>query len=163
MTETTNTDENGAESSKNISTLREMALRGDDYREKMEFEYYGLSGDLYLRPLVDDEFLPIAAFLEDRLDIDPEQAQEKINEAESGTDSIDMAETDEEFIQIMQTAAAMGIDRTQGIAEGESKEDVEMLVSKLQSGKSLIIAERVLDMSSDAENAEKFRRDGGGE
>ena len=67
-------DTEAEESSVNLSKLREMALLGDEYRECIEdFTYYGLSGDLYVRPLTDPEFLPIAAFLEDRLDIDSDR------------------------------------------------------------------------------------------
>lgn len=151
------------ESDVNLSRLREMALRGDDYRDVIEFSYYGLEGDLYVRPLTDEEFLPIAAFLEDRLDLDPEEAQEALEEGKDDDGTIDPSQFDEEFVQIMHSAAKMGIDTTQGIAEGEDEEGVGEIVKMLQGGKSLIIAERVLEISSDADKAEQFRRDGGGE
>jgi hypothetical protein len=158
----TETDDETENSDVNISRLREMAIRGDDYRSTINFSYYGLDGELYVRPLVDDEFLPIAAFLENRLDMDEEEAKKAL---ENGKDddggNIDASQFDEEFIAIMQKTAAMGIDRTQGIAEGEDEEGVKEIVQMLQGGKSLIVAERVLEISSDAEKAEAFRRDGG--
>jgi len=40
---------------------------------------------------------------------------------------------------------------------------VKEIVKMLQGGKSLVIAERVLEISSDADKAQTFRRDGGGE
>jgi len=147
----------------NISRLREMAVKGHQYRAEMDFSYYDMEGTLYLRPLTDEEFLPIAAFLEDRLDLDPEEAQEKLEEGKADDDSIDPSQFDEDFVDIMQEAAAKGIDSTQGIAEGEDDEGVKEIVSMLQGGKSLEIAERVLEISSDAEKAEAFRRDGGSE
>jgi hypothetical protein len=164
-----------SEPSVNISKLREMALRGDEYRECIEdFTYYGLSGDLYVRPLTDPEFLPIAAFLEDRLDIDADEAQEMLEEEKDVEEGeIDPTQFDEEFVYIMAQAAVKGIDRTQGIAQGETEEGIREIFGVagnsgqegmgLQGGKTLFIAERVLSISSDAESAESFRRDGGSE
>lgn len=160
------TEEDTAEDSSNanISKLREMALRGDDYRETIDFEYYGEEGELIVRPLTDEEFLPIAAFLEDRLDLDPEEAQEALEEGKDEEDNtIDPGQFDEDFVAIMHEAAIFGIDTTDGIAEGEDEEGVTEIVKMLQGGKSLIIAERVLEISSDADKAEQFRRDGGSE
>jgi len=168
-------DTEAEESSVNLSKLREMALRGDEYRECIEdFTYYGLSGDLYFRPLTDPEFLPIAAFLEDRLDIDAGEAQEMLEEEKDVEEGeIDATQFDEEFVYIMAQAAVKGIDRTQGIAQGETEEGIREIFGVagnsgqegmgLQGGKTLFIAERVLSISSDAESAESFRRDGGGE
>lgn len=157
----------------NISKLREMALRGDSYREEMDFVYYGLEGTLFLQPLADPQFLPIAAMLESRLDIDPDEAQEMLEEGEDPEDgTIDPSQFDEEFVLIMGEAALMGIDRTQGIAEGETERGVREILGLtdnredgigLQGGKTLKIAERVLNISSNAEDAKSFRRDGGGE
>lgn len=147
----------------NISTLREMALRGDDFRDVINFSYYGLEGDLYVRPLNDLEFIPIAGFLEDRLGLDPEEAQEQLEEGKDAEGEIDPEQFDDDFVKIMHEAAVLGIDTTQGIAEGEDEEGVKEIVKMLQGGKSLVIAERVLEISSDAEKAESFRRDGGSE
>jgi hypothetical protein len=160
MTENKNTDES---SDTNISRLREMALRGDEFRDVIDFTYYDMEGELYVRPLVDEEFLPIAAFLESRLDMDAEEAQEALEEGKDDEGNIDPEQFDEDFVEIMHEAAALGIDAAQGIAEGEDEEGVKEIVSMLQGGKSLVIAERVLEISSDADKAETFRRDGGGE
>jgi hypothetical protein len=162
---TENTDEDADKSStENLTKLREMALRGDDYREVIDFSYYGLEGELYVRPLNDLEFLPIAAFLEDRMDMDVDEAQEALEEGKDEVDdTIDPGQFDEDFVGIMHEAAKLGIDRKQGIAAGEDKEGISEIVEMLQGGKSLIIAEQVLEISSNADKAEKFRRDGGGE
>lgn len=160
MSETTESETD--DSNVNVSKLREMAIRGRDYRETIDFEYYDMEGELYVRPLTDEEFLPIAAFLEDRLDMDAEDAQEALEEEKDEVDdSIDPSQFDEEFVEIMHEAAKLGIDTEQGIAEGEDDEGVEEIVKMLQGGKSLVIAEKVLEISSDAEDAEAFRRDGG--
>lgn len=159
-----NTESEESSDSPNISRLREMALRGDQFRDSIEFTYYDMEGELFVRPLTDTEFLPIAAFLEDRLDLDPEEAQEALEEGKDEEDgTIDPAQFDEDFVEIMHSAAILGIDTEQGIAEGEDDDGVEEIIKMLQGGKSLIVAERVLEISSDAESAESFRRDGGGE
>ncbi len=155
--------EQAENSDTNLSRLREMAIRGDQFRDTIDFTYYDMEGELYVRPLTDEEFLPIAAFLENRLDIDAEEAKEQLEEGKDEDDYIDPGQFDEDFVEIMHSAAVLGIDTTQGIAEGEDREGVEEIVSMLQGGKSLIIAERVLEISSDAESAETFRRDGGSE
>ena len=157
----------------NISRLRQMAVRGDDYRDTMDFNYYGEEGELWVRPLTDDEFLPIATFLESRLDIDPEEAQKAIEEErEASGGEINPEDFDREFVDIMKEAAVFGIATDGGIAEGETEQGIREIVGAtdneednigLQGGKTLLIAERVLEISSDAESAKSFRRDGGGE
>jgi hypothetical protein len=160
-----------ADDSPNISRLRQMAIKGDEYREAIDFTYYGMEGELYIRPLTDEEFLPIAAFLEDRLDIDPEEAQEKLEDGHDEDDNtIDPGQFDDEFVAIMKEAAVMGIDTESGLAAGETEEGVREILGAtdgdedigLQGGKTLVIAEKVLEVSSDADSAEAFRRDGGG-
>jgi hypothetical protein len=147
----------------NMSRLREMAVRGNQYREELTFDYFGEELHLFVKPLTDKQFLPIAAFLEDRLDIDPEEAQEAIEEEKDPDGGIDPSNFDEEFVEIMQEAAVMGVDTEQGDAEGEDEEGLRETIAMLQGGSSLIIAEKVLEISSDAESAESFRRDGGSE
>lgn len=165
MSEPTDTTTESTDNDQNVSRLREMAVRGKNYREPLEFDYYGETIELYVRPLADKEFLPIAAFLEDKLDIDPEEAREAIEEEreESDDDGIDPSAFDAEFVEIMHEAAVMGIDTEQGDAEGEDEAGVREIIEMLQGGVTLIIAEKVLELSSDAEAAESFRRDGGGE
>lgn len=153
----------------NVSKLRELAVRGKDYREPFEVEYYGEAATFDLRPLVDIEFLPIAAFLEDKLDLDAEEAQEMVEEERDEEGNVDASNFDMEFVEIMQSAAIQGLtgstkDEADDVAEWqEQKEEIAAQVESLQGGKSLEIAERVLDISSDAESAKSFRRDGGGE
>jgi hypothetical protein len=87
--------------------------------------------------------------------------------------SIDPSQFDEKFVYIMAEAAVKGIDRTQGIAAGETEEGIREIFGVagenqdegmgLQGGKTLFIAERVLSISSDAESAKSFRRDGSSE
>ncbi|UBF21387.1 tail assembly chaperone [Halorubrum virus HRTV-21] len=144
MADETDNDSNDV----NISKLRELALRGKNYREEFETNYLGETLTLYLKPLTDLEFLPIAAFLEEKLDMDTEEAKERIEEErEAGDDdSIDITNFDKEFVGIMQEAAAKGVDNTQGDAEGLDDELVLETIRDLIGGKSIEIAERVLDI-----------------
>lgn len=166
---TESTDSN----SKAPSKLREMAIRGSQYRETLELDYYDTTLEIVVRPLTDPEFLPIAAFLEEKLDIDPEDAAERIEEEREGNEGgLSAANFDDEFVEIMQEAAVMGIDTEEGDAEGEDEEGLREILGAadddesnigLQGGSTLLIAERILNLSSDAESAKSFRRDGGGE
>ena len=157
----------------NISKLRELAVRGKSYREEIDVEYYGETATFEVRPLVDVEFLPIAGFLEDKLGIEAEEAQEMVEEERDESGAVDPSNFDEEFVKIMQSASIQGITRCpksdadeEGLTEAEweaEKQEIANQIESLQGGKSLEIAERVLDISSDAESAKSFRRDGGGE
>lgn len=148
----------------NVSKLRELAVRGSKYREDFETTYYGEDLTLQLRPMTDLEFLPIAAILEDKLDMSAEDAQAEIeDEREAGEDdSIDPSNFDTEFVKVMQRAAVTGIDTEAADAEGMDEDTLKETIAMLQGGVSLKIAERALDISSNAEKAESFRRDGGG-
>ncbi|MFB6186999.1 MAG: hypothetical protein ABEI86_09070 [Halobacteriaceae archaeon] len=157
----------------NISRFREIAIRGREYRNQYDLEYLGETIELYIKPVVDLDFLPIAAILEEKFDMDTDEAKEVIEEEREagGDESIDAAEFDEEFVRLMAEVAVLGIDRTQGDVEGESEETLRGIFGisdeeeniGLIGGASLMVAEQVLEITSDADKAEKFRRDGGGE
>lgn len=146
-----------------IPKFRLMGMQGEEYREEMEFAYYAMEGVLLLKPLADPQFLPIAAALQQKMGIDAEEAQEMMEDEKDETGSIDASQFDEDFVTIMHEAATMGIARDGGIAEGMDEEGVREVVQGLQGGKSLEIAERVLDISSDPEGAESFRGERSGE
>lgn len=155
----------------NISRLREMATRGKNFREDFETTYMGEPLELRLKPVISKRFLPIAALLEDKMDMDADEAQEKLDD-EKKDGSIDPSNFDEEFISIMSELAIRGIDRDAGFAEGETEDGLREIFAisddedeniGMIGGVVLEIAERVLSISSDAEKAESFRRDGGGE
>jgi len=163
--------ENEESNDVNISTLREMATRGKNYRKDFEGDYLGDTIHLKLKPVISNRFLPIAALLEEKMDMDAEDAQENLEDAKQDG-SIDPSNFDEEFIAIMSELAVRGIDRTAGFAKDGTEEDLREIFAisdnedeniGLIGGIVLEIAEAVLSISSDAEKAESFRRDGGGE
>jgi hypothetical protein len=116
-----------------------------------------------VKPLVDKEFLPIAAKLEERTDVDHEEVQDELEDAKEDDGTIDPENFDAEFVEIMQDVCVAGIDRTAGAAEGEDEQGVRENLEKFQGGITLVIAEKILAITSDAGAAESFRRDGGGE
>jgi hypothetical protein len=171
---TDNSENADSEDNVNISRLRNLATRGKEYREDFETEYVGETMNLQLQPVISKRFLPIAAMLEDKMDMDAEEAQERLEEEkEDGDDpDIDPANFDEEFVMIMSELAVRGIDPEAGDAEGEDEDGLREIFAISDSedenigligGVVLQIAERVLSISSDADKAESFRRDGGGE
>jgi hypothetical protein len=165
MSEQTEADETEEESNEvNVSRMREMAIRGEEYREEVEIEdYYDMDVTFVVKPLVDKEFLPIAAKLEERTDVDHEEVQDELEDAKEDDGTIDPENFDAEFVEIMQDVCVAGIDRTAGAAEGEDEQGVRENLEKFQGGITLVIAEKILAITSDAGAAESFRRDGGGE
>jgi hypothetical protein len=167
----TETDETES-SDVNTSRLRGMATRGKEYREDFETEYMGETMELVLKPVISKRFLPIAALLEAKMDMDEEDAQELLEEEADEDGSIDPSNFDEEFVSIMSELAVRGIDLEAGYAEGETEDGLREIFAisddedeniGLIGGVVLEIAEAVLSISSDAEKAESFQRDGGSE
>jgi hypothetical protein len=152
----------------NLSRLREMAVRGRDYRTTNEYDYFGESMELAIGPLEDDILLPIAGMLEDRFGYDEiDEAAEEIEESRDEQGDIDPASLDEEFVHLMAQVCVHGIDTTQAAAEGETEAGLREILGiadneeeniGFRRGLTLEISQDVLNISSDAEDAEKFRR-----
>jgi NAD-dependent DNA ligase len=93
------------DSDKSNGKLYEMAVRGTDFREDYEFELYGEEVTAVLRPLVDNEFLPIAAFLADHFELDDEVEDERaVSEA---LDEVDEAKEEASIEDIEGVGSAM--------------------------------------------------------
>jgi len=147
-------------SDKDISTLYEMVVRGDDYREEYEFEMFGEETLAVLRPLKDGEFLPIAGALQAKFDIDEEEAVEEIEDAKEEDGGVDVSDMDEEFVELVQKAAKRGIvgDEMEGPdGKGLAQEQVDELVSSMIGGYSVELGGKVLETSGNVRDAEKFR------
>jgi hypothetical protein len=147
-----------------------MAIRGTEFRDEYEFELYGEDVIGVLRPLADDEFLPLAAFLAEHFDMDDDIEQEAavseaIDEVEEARDdedeAVDVRKLDEEFVTIMQEAAIQGL---VGEVDPETDEEIEYnedereeIVLSLMGGYSVELGGKVLEISGDVRDAEKFR------
>jgi len=153
------------ESARSQSKLHEMVVRGTEYREEETIELYGEEISVIIRPLVDDEFLPIAAFLSEHLDLDTEadeavsESIEKLEEAQEDED-IDMEKLDEEFVAAMQRAAVLGLAGAfdeEGNEVTHDRDEAEFIVENMMGGSSVELGGRVLEISGDIRDAEKFR------
>jgi hypothetical protein len=139
-----------------------MVVRGTEYREEESIEVYGEELTVILRPLVDDEFLPIAAFLSEHLDLEAEAegaVSESIDKLEEDED-IDMERLDEEFVAAMQEAAKLGLAGAydeEGEEVAHDREEADFIVENMMGGTSVELGGRVLEISGDVRDAEKFR------
>jgi len=150
----------------NIPRLKELAIRGKEYREENEYEYFGETMRLGIGPLEDQRLIPITGTLQSKFGMDIEDATEEIEESREGGD-IDPAKLDQEFVVLMARAAIEGIDQSMCDADGMSDEEMEQVFGifddeeeniGLRDGLTLEIAQDVLDISDDDEKAENFRR-----
>jgi hypothetical protein len=144
-----------------------MVVRGTNYREDFTFELYGEEVTAVLRPLVDAEFLPIAAFLADNIESENleeraeavSEAVDKVDDAADEEGDIDLSELDENFVEAMQNAARKG---WHGVREdGEvielTDDEKDELLANMMGGYSIEIGSRVLEISGDVREADKFR------
>jgi hypothetical protein len=146
-----------------------MVVRGTNFRDDYDFELYGEEVTAILQPLVDDEFLPLAAFLSEHFDLEEDvdqdeavsEAIDKVEEAEESEDEpIDISKLDEEFVAIMQEAAVLGLYGgydNDGEPVEYSEEESEEIVKSMMGGYSVELGGRVLELSGDVRDAEKFR------
>lgn len=152
----------------NFSRLRELALRGKEYRNVHEYEYLGEDIELSLGPLEDKVLIPVAGVLEAEFGMeDVDEASEEIDESRSEEGDIDPSSLDEEFVLLMARVGFHGIDTEEKDAAGMTDESLRQVLGiaddedeniGLVNGFTLEIAQDVLDISSDSESAEKFRR-----
>lgn len=142
----------------NLSRLREIAVRGSEYEEKRTYDYLGEEIVVYISPIEEGELLPLQTVMMEKMGVDLDDAEDEIEDA-------DPSSMDEEFVGVMQEIAILGIVPDKGVVEGEDEAGVKEIIEEigLIGGVSLEIAQDVINVSSDAELAEKFRRDGGGE
>lgn len=155
------------------STLQEMVTLGKEYREDYDIEMFGETVTGVLRPLPDKEFLPLAAFLADHFDVDPEEldeeeltemAKEEVEEARDETGDVDISKMDEQFVATLQQAAILGLEGgydEDGNYVDYSDEEVEEIVTDMIGGYSVEIGGEVLDLSGNVRDADKFRENWG--
>lgn len=149
---------------KTRTTLQERVALGTEYREDFEFELYGEETTAVIKPLDDDVYLPILSSIAEILGVDAENPEEKMEEVEDAKEAeggeIDPSQMDEDFVAELQRAAVLGL--VGGYTEdGEyvdfDAEECKQLVSGMKGGASVELGSRVLDLSGNVDDAEKFR------
>lgn len=143
------------------TTFQDLVVRGKDYREDHEFELYGEETTVVIRPLSDEYFLPILSDLSDALGVEDLEADEAVEEVEEAREeqSVDPTEMNDEFVDAIQEAAVLGVcggyDEDGEFVEYSNEETAE-LVSAMIGGSSVELGSRVLELSGDMRDAEKF-------
>jgi hypothetical protein len=157
-----------SENRANISRLKEIAIRGDEYREENTYPYFGEEITIFLQPLKEKQLLPLQTLLMEQLGMD-------LNDAENKIENAAPSDLDEDFISIMHEIALRAVDTTQGDAEGADEQELREVFGAVKKGEDdseeigfvggvgLEIAQDAISISSDADSADKFRRDGGSE
>lgn len=149
-------------SAKSSATLVEMAEQGKEYREDYTFELYGQEVEVVLKPLTDEIFLPLMAELAESLGVDEEMLRkgEVDDELDAEIDEVDPSQMDEDFIKTMQKAAVKGLHGqydAEGSVEVLDTEEKAEIVSSLVGGASVELGSKVMDVSGNIRDAEKFR------
>lgn len=161
---------------KSIGKLREMAKRGRNYREDFESEMFGESVTYELRPLVDEEFLPLSAQMADILGIDEEEIKggdtvdEALDEIDSArtdeegnelpAESVDVSKLDEEFVGIVQEAGWRALTAEyddEGNRIELTDEEAQEAIEDFVGGYSLLVGYNALDLAGNIQDATKFR------
>jgi len=137
---------------KSISTLRKMVLKGKNYREEYELEYFGETVTLQLRPLTDIEFIDLVERIDEIVD------EDEMQDAVEDIDELDESEIEEEFssefVEVMRDAAKKGIDPE---PFGETEDGIAELVDEMIGGVSIDIGAEVMEITSNLQDAERFR------
>ncbi len=152
----------------NIPRLKELAIRGKEYREQNEYTYIGEELELSLGPIEDKHLIPIAGILESRFGMDDvDEAAEEIEESRDEEGNVDPSKLDEDFVRLMAKVAFHAVDTEAADADGLSDDDLKAVLGisddeseniGLVNGLTLEISQDALDISSDEDSAEKFRR-----
>jgi len=147
------TDNN--ESNRSISKLRRMVLQGADYREEYELEYFGETTTLYLKPLKDEDFIKLLEGLDSVMDVDgfDEEDLDELDEEDFQDE-----EFDPEFVNVMRNAAKQGIDAERS---GETEEGIAELLDMMVGGVSIDIGAEVMEITSNLQDADRFRKKSG--
>lgn len=131
--------------------FRQMVTRGTQYREDFDFEMFGETVTLKLKPLSDDQYTTILEQMEE--EVDDEKFARLMAEADGKSpDEIDN-EFDVGFINAMQTAAKLGIDPE---PVGEDQEGIAELVDMMVGGQSIKIGREVMEITSNVSAAQDF-------
>ena len=160
MTENESTDggnDNDGEQTE-FSKLRQMALKGANFRETYELEYFDDTVEMPLMPLSDEVYVELIEDLDDVFD--DEETAELREKAENGEeidpDDFDHDDDfDPEYVRIMRKAAVLGIDHE---AMGETREGIREILDMMVGGVSIEIGGAVMEITSNIQDAQRFRR-----
>lgn len=149
------------------SKLHEMVALGKDYREDMELEVFGGTVRIEHRALPDKEFLPLVSELAEVIDMEVdssdeaiERGMEEMEEARTEDGDIDVTMLDDDFVEVTQRAAALGITASYDDEENRvpiDEDEATALLREMVGGISVEIGMQVLDTAGNIRDAELFR------
>lgn len=157
------TDEN--DKIRDLGTLREMMAKGQNYREEFELEMFGSPVVFVLKPIPDEQYIPLQVYMKEVLGMDDEEAMERIEEAreedEDGTAKMEniRVEDPEEFAKVLKQIAILSIDYEK--MDGD-EEDVKALFEGAVGGYTPEIAYKGMEVTGNLRDAKKFRGGRGG-
>lgn len=151
MSNAINTDDDSDEEIESQPKFRRMVLRGTSYREEYNFEMFGDSVTIEIKPLSDDQYTTLLEQMEE--DIDDQKFQRIMAEADGKSEEEVQEEFDVGFVKAMQTAAKLGIEPE---SVGETQEGIAELVDMMVGGQSIQIGREVMEITSNVSAAKEF-------
>ncbi|QCC48084.1 hypothetical protein [Halobellus limi] len=99
---------------KDLATLKEMMLRGGDFRSEHETEVFGTEMTLVFKPVPDENYFPVLGVLDAKLGLSEDEAMEEIetalDEVDGDAAKVDLSQFDGEFIGLLKRLCRLGID-----------------------------------------------------
>ena len=145
---------------RDLGTLTEMMAKGRKYREEFELEMFGVPVILQLRPIPDEEYIPIQLYMKEVLGMDEDEALDALDELReldegnvARVSNLDI-EKPKEFAAVLNKVARLGIDAK---AMDGSEEQLDELFDGAVGGYTLEIAYKVIEVTGTLRDAKKFR------
>lgn len=155
---TPSTPEPGSEEApKSLAQLKELMLRGKDYREEKVYEVFGGHITMVWKPIPDKHYVPLMTMMEEKLDLDEDAVKAEMEGRLEDVDTladVDLSGIDEEFMSFMEAMVELGIDAE---AMDGSLADVKEALDDAVGGYILGWAFDVMDLTGDMTDAKRFR------
>lgn len=156
--------EQESESEKGEWDLYELCKLGDEYRKEYDFEMFGKSTSVTIKPLIDEDAIPYSIQLKEKFGAETkdealEEAEDYVDEARDEEGQIEMSEVDDEFMEIMKDVYDDGLCADLTWSEFDSQEAGErknFVRDRSRDGAVIDISMEILDLSGTLEDALKF-------
>jgi hypothetical protein len=167
-----NSEQNADEEpSRPMSNLMAMCIKGRDYREEQTVEMFGEEATVVFKPILDEEFLPLVAFIKIHMGLDGnddaiEAARDEIESNRDESGKIDVSKLDREFVVRVKEAIVYGVAGSYDDTGALIDHDEEMnrrMIDMMVGGYSVELGMRALEVSGNLRDATKFRGSRGGQ
>lgn len=146
------------EAPKSLAQLKELMLRGRNYREETVVEIFGGHVTLVYKPIPDEIYIPLLTRMQEKAGMDEDEAkeliEEKLDEADGEAADIDLDGVDEEFMELMKAVVHQGI----AVEEMDGDlADLEDALADAVGGYYLEWAFDIMELTGNLTDAEQFR------